>query len=543
MKRISLLAALEEKTADAMPVNDTEPLNTPNPLDPASTGTVENVVAAESDGSMPKNDTDPLNVEKPLDPNSDGKVVSINTVEKGKETESGIGTDKVVKTEVAQEDNDDTVETVLVNTGDFERETSDAIDQVDQLNVIAQENEDILEEAEFVGDAHNELEALRDDIDLPVKSNELNGVGAEILNVAVESIQTRYGLTGFSNGIPSMESYSTPSSRARSAKIALEDVEKKTEATGEATISRLAKFKNGLLKLFGFGKERVQSIQKRAKFLRGEYEKVKGKQPAAKTLGVQPWTKRLAIDGQIPKDLDKAANTTGSAIVNLLQVNRRNIDSGVGYMSQLLAKGVKLTDDDLIDIYEDGLAEDPYKGLYNLHRQQPKDGKLIYHSDKLLGGAYYELTRSAVSDKPRDQRTFEDYVKMAQETTTTFVRVEGEAIDAHVLSDQEIELLLVHAERLNKFVDDFTKFGQGFAKATEFLEKAAKVLEARPDFKFKNFLIANIRAMSRNMSQPTQESLVYMVEVYEAILHYIDASIKARSGAAKPGTPQKPAEK
>lgn len=284
--RKKLMQALEEYTA-SIPVNDSEPMVETGSEDPNAKGEVVPVIAAESNETMPENNTQPLVQEDPENPHSEGKVVEIGSdmVEKGEATESGI----------------------------------------QHLEALAQESEEILVDISEAQDLGDRVEGFRDAIAEGAANNDLNAVGAEILSTALENLYERAGVKNMVPNIPSLESFGTPIARARSASIALEEVD-----------GRLAKIKEFIINMFKKmiqqGKEFLQKLSISHKAVSAQVEKAfqevkaapDGSVPKDKVLQSPSYFARFNIDGKdtnLSQAVGEAEKTIKFFMTNVIMKN------------------------------------------------------------------------------------------------------------------------------------------------------------------------------------------------------------------------------
>lgn len=461
--RKKLMQALEEHTA-SIPVNDSEPMVETGSEDPNAKGEVVPVIAAESNESMPENDTQPLVQEDPENPHSEGKVVEIGSdmVEKGEATESGI----------------------------------------QELEALAQESEEILVDISGAQDLGERVEGFRDAIAQGAANNDLTGVGAEILSTALENLYDRAGIKNMAPNIPSLVSFGTPIARARSASIALEEVD-----------NRLAKIKEFIINMFKKmvqqGKEFLQKLSVSRKAIAVKIEKAAQEVKASpdtpvpndKFLKDPSFFARFNIDGKetnLPQAIDAATKTIQYFVSNVIM---KNMDTLSAKFNEIMTSG--RVDPDEYDAWVEKYIAEQAKHQSQVEKTAFLGNygfKAINFETKSLGSARIDF--GAKENRPE----------------------EG---DLRVLSKQEAYALLEQVKSLDGLIDMLNKSKlEAIRRENELLSKITGLSRTNYYGQALNDIVWQFSFVNQNFSRLA----TYLLNMQSGAGLYVSSSIQANVG-------------
>lgn len=179
-------------------------------------------------------------------------------------------------------DNANTLETDLLEAAETE---DDAVEEVEAV--------------EEAGEAVEALESLREVLKVSLESSGMDRHGAAALGIALESQYKRIGYTPATKLMPALEDFGGASSRVKSTKLALEEVNAAIAKVWETIKKAWARVAEFFANLWEKYTNAAVKLGERAKALAGKAKEAKGA-PSESSIDKEPLTKALAIGTSVP---------------------------------------------------------------------------------------------------------------------------------------------------------------------------------------------------------------------------------------------------
>lgn len=168
-----------------------------------------------------------------------------------------------------------------------------------------------------------ELETMADAVEETVENGGLDQNAAQILEIAVESMYNRVGISTKKRSLPSLESFGATSSRIRATQISVEDMREKAATIYKAIIAQFQKAIEWAVNFFKQVFDLAGKLQARAKDMKTKAAAFKGA-PSAATVENGRIFKALAVGDSVPDNLSAALD---NVIINAKIIFERSDDN------------------------------------------------------------------------------------------------------------------------------------------------------------------------------------------------------------------------